>query len=141
MCWASCLSPVVLVAGMWFLPETPYWLVENRREDEARRSLQWYRGAQYDIQQELQEIIDKKREKDAIGQKSRTICQTLKTLASPTFLRPFSCAGVLYLAAQWTGISTMVFYMTNIFQESGSSIDPWLAPIIVGVIRYYKVIR
>ena len=29
----------------------------------------------------------------------------------------------------------MVIYMTNIFQDSGSSIDPMLAPVIVAGIR------
>jgi len=59
----------------------------------------------------------------------------LGRLLSQAFLRPLSCAGVLYLLAQWTGISTMVFYMTNIFQESGSSFDPLLAPVLVAGIR------
>ena len=63
------------------------------------------------------------------------LCSTLRTVASSSFLRPFSCAGLLYLLAQWTGISTMVFYMTNIFQQSGSTFDPLLAPVIVAGIR------
>ena len=33
---------------------------------------------------------------------------TLRVLASTTFLRPYRCAGALYLLAQLTGVSTMV---------------------------------
>ena len=33
---------------------------------------------------------------------------TLRVLASTTFLRPYRCAGLLYLLAQLTGVSTMV---------------------------------
>ena len=33
------------------------------------------------------------------------------------------------------GISTMVIYMTNIFQDSGSTMDPLLAPVIVAGTR------
>ena len=33
------------------------------RDEEARESLQWYRGSEYDITQEIEEIIEKRREK------------------------------------------------------------------------------
>jgi len=58
-----------------------------------------------------------------------------KLLATRRFLKPFSIAGVIYVLAQWTGVSTMVFYMTHIFRESGSSIDPVVAPVAVAGIR------
>lgn len=125
---------------MWQCWETPYWLVENNKEEEARQSLQWYRGKEYDITEEIEEIIDSKVEKDRMkSENNQDKCpggvRLINVLGSRTFLTPFSCAGVLYLLAQLTGISTMVFYMTNIFQESGSSIDPHLAPVIVAAIR------
>jgi len=114
--------------------ETPYWLVENSLEKEARSALQWYRGPNYDIEEEIGEIIDSKRRKEKLGIDARRP-GLLGRLLSQAFLRPLKCAGVLYLLAQWTGISTMVFYMTNIFQESGSSFDPLLAPVLVAAIR------
>ena len=124
-----------MVCSMWACRETPYWLVENQREEEARRSLQWYRGGQYDIKEEIEEMILNKREKEGEDKTERSLCSLLSTLSSTTFLRPFSCAGLLYILAQWTGISTMVFFMTTIFQQSGSSLDPHLCPVIVAGTR------
>jgi len=135
--WCCSAGSLLLSAVMWGMKETPYWLVENNREKEACQSLQWYRGPTYDITEEINEIIDKKKEKDLEMDKTSDLSQTLRTMGSARFIRPFSCAGILYLLAQWTGISTMVFYMTNIFQESGSSIDPMLAPVIVAGIRVF----
>ena len=78
--------------------------------------MQWYRGADYDITEEITEIINKKKEKEEEKEGKSDPWQSVRTMGSSRFIRPFSCAGVLYLLAQWTGISTMVFYMTNIFQ-------------------------
>ena len=124
-----------MIFSMWACRETPYWLVENMREEEARRSMRWYRGELYDITGEIEEIITNKREKEVTEKTGGSVCSLFNTIASPTFLRPFSCAGVLYILAQWTGISTMVFFMTTIFQQSGSSLDPSLCPVIVAPIR------
>ena len=124
-----------MIFSMWACRETPYWLVENMREEEARRSMRWYRGGQYDITGEIEEIITNKREKEVTEKTEGSVCSLFNTIASPTFLRPFSCAGILYILAQWTGVSTMVFFMTTFFQQSGSSLDPSLCPVIVAVIR------
>ena len=124
---------------MWACKETPYWLVENNREVEARQALQWYRGPDYDITDEIDEIVNSKMEKmkEKKQESSHGVCYLIKVMGTASFLRPFSCSGVMYLLAQWTGISTMVLYMSNIFQESGSSIDPFLAPVIVAGVRVF----
>ena len=128
--WICSAGSLLMVCSMWACRETPYWLVENQREEEARRSLQWYRGGQYDIKEEIEEMILNKREKEGEDKTERSLCSLLSTLSSTTFLRPFSCAGLLYILAQWTGISTMVFFMTTIFQQSGSSLDPHLCSLL-----------
>ena len=133
--WICSAGSLLMISSMWACRETPYWLVENKLEEEARASLQWYRGHQYDITEEIEEMVLARREKEGGGKAQPSLCRLLTTVGSPAFLRPFSCAGLLYILAQWTGISTMVFFMTTIFQQSGSTIDPHLCPVIVAGIR------
>ena len=59
------IPTIGLFTMMYFLPETPYWLVENDRIASARKSLEFFRvGAAYDdISEELEEIQDKHRSK------------------------------------------------------------------------------
>ena len=116
VCWACSLDPLLLLLAMWGVRETPYWLVEHGREAEARAALQWYRGPKYNIDQEIGEIVDSKRRKEKEVAEGGGAEGVLGRMLTPAFLKPLACAGVLYLLAQWTGISTMVFYMTNIFQ-------------------------
>ncbi len=37
-CWVALAVPAATLVSMYFQPETPYWLVENGREGEARCS-------------------------------------------------------------------------------------------------------
>ena len=56
LAWILAGSPVLLVAAMVFMPETPAWLLSKGREDEARRSLQWLRGEHTDVAGEFQRL-------------------------------------------------------------------------------------
>ena len=57
--------------------------MERGREEEARKSLKVLRGPNYDLEDELAEIVAKKRAKESTGK------SVASTLASRTFLRPF----------------------------------------------------
>ncbi len=39
---------------MFFMPESPAYLLSKDMEEEARRSLQWLRGESYDVSKELE---------------------------------------------------------------------------------------
>ena len=41
---------------MFFMPESPYYLLLRGREDDARKALQWLRGKDYDVEPEMEEM-------------------------------------------------------------------------------------
>ena len=47
---------VILAVMMFFMPESPYYLLLKGREEDARKALQWLRGKDYDIDQEMEEM-------------------------------------------------------------------------------------
>ena len=80
------------------LPETPYYLVEKRRNGEARSSLLFFRGSECDtIDQELAEIIEARDQRGSkgldIGSSWRAIANAL---TSYSFLKPFLCIGPIH---------------------------------------------
>eukprot|EP00092_Neocalanus_flemingeri_P030885 GFUD01033541.1.p1 GENE.GFUD01033541.1~~GFUD01033541.1.p1 ORF type:complete len:513 (+),score=81.63 GFUD01033541.1:247-1785(+) len=127
--WLQMIPVGLLGISVIFIPDSPYWLIERGREQDARRSLIILRGSSYDIEEEFGEIVNKKRIKDARGR------SVLQTLCSRVFIIPFIRIGSLMMITQWAGINVITSYMVNIFMEAGSSIDPSLAPILVCTVQ------
>ena len=50
------IPPILLILSILPLPETPYWLIENNQVIKARKSLQFFRGKEYDETGEFDEI-------------------------------------------------------------------------------------
>ena len=126
----------VFFTMMYFLPETPYWLVENDQIDSAKKSLQFYRGPDYDITEELVEIHEKHKSK-MMQEDSQTWRWTLKRFRSSAFWKPYFSIGVLGMLHPLSGFDTCIVYMIPIVKDAGYSYDPGLVPIVVGAIRVF----
>ena len=100
-----------------------------------RKSLQFYRGQDYDITEEFEEISSQNQKKALLAQHSSGWKSTLKRFTSSAFGRPFLCIGVLYLIMQWGEFNNLTIHMISIFRDSKSSIEPELAPVFVGCIQ------
>lgn len=123
--WIQVIPCLLMGVFVFFVPDSPYWLIEKGRYQEAQKSLTILRGSNYDINDEYQEILQKKKQKEAKGM------TVLQTLCSRVFFIPFLRIGSLMMITQWAGINVITAYMVNIFIQSGSTIDPSLAPILV----------
>jgi sugar porter (SP) family MFS transporter len=100
---------ILLAVGMLFLPESPRWLVERDREDDARRVLERAREAG-EIDEELDEI------KEVAKEEGR-----LRDLFSGS-VRPMLVVGLgLAIFQQIVGINTVIYYAPTIFKFAGVS--------------------
>ena len=45
-----------MALAMFFMPETPYFLITKGKLDMAEKSLSWLRGKNFDIKHELEEL-------------------------------------------------------------------------------------
>jgi len=129
MCWVLTYQPVLLLLCLYFVKETPYWLAGQGRQEEATASLKWSRGKDWNVSEEITEILD-----NTPG-RPPGLGERVKTASSASFLRPLSMAGSLFFLCQYTGISTLMVFMTPVFADSGLTLDPALAPAIIGAVR------
>ena len=104
------IPSAALGIGMLFLPETPRWLVEKGRFEEAAAVLRRLRGDRAGSI-ELAEI---RKTKENEPRKS-----TLRDLAKP-WVRPALIAGIgVSVIGQASGVNTVIYYAPSIFNATG----------------------
>jgi MFS transporter, SP family, sugar:H+ symporter len=114
------LPGVILGTGLLFQKESPRWLVEKGRVEEARHVLARVRARPIDderITLELDEIIQ-----DFHGKERLTFFQQGQAVfASKQILYPVSMALALQFFQQWSGTNSINYYSPQIFKSIGLS--------------------
>ena len=123
---------LVLLVGMYFLPETPRWLVGKDRDDEARKVLSRTRTEE-EVEQELQEI---RRAEEQEGEQAG-----YRELLAP-WVRPMLVVGVgLAIFQQFVGINTVIYYAPTIIKSTGlADVASVLATVGIGVVNVLMTI-
>ncbi|KAF6199865.1 hypothetical protein GE061_006163 [Apolygus lucorum] len=122
--------PAVFVALVLLLPETPYFLYEKSREEEAKKSLLWLRGGDVHLAEE--ELATIKNSKSDDTQEKPTFFQEMKTRAS-RFALIISVLG--YVFQTLSGIYPVINYAGLIFEEAGSILEPNDSAIFTAVLN------
>ncbi|MCL4143431.1 UNVERIFIED_CONTAM: hypothetical protein GTU68_055171 [Idotea baltica] len=129
------LSMALPFIGMFFLPPSPRWLAIQGREQEARAALVFYRGENYDVDSELNEIkvqLDK-------TPNGANVWNQLKMLTQRLIAVRFIVLAVLLFSSHFTGNFALVAYSVSIFESTNVQINPFLSTIIVACVRILGV--
>jgi len=135
LAWSLAILPLFSILAMFLIPETPYWLAEKNRTDDAKTSLAWLRNNQ-ESTEEIQEITEKSLHEQKLTVKEKLILK-LKMFKSKAFWKPFCIAQPLNILYSCSGISLLSFYLVTIFEEAGSSVDKLQASLIVASWRLF----
>jgi sugar porter (SP) family MFS transporter len=131
--FASAAVPsVAFLVALFFVPESPRWLVEFNREDEAFAVLKRI-GGHAEATSSMAEI------KQALAEESGTLSELLQ----PGLRTALIIAIVLAVLQQVTGINTVLFYGAIIFREqvgNHSQSAAIGANVIVGIINFLATI-
>nr|CAD7460397.1 unnamed protein product [Timema tahoe] len=121
--------PVVYFVSFIWMPESPVYLLSKDKLNEAKRSLQWFRGSNYDIEDEMVRMTessgDSQKRKGGLGE----------LLSNPVTRKALTIALGLMTFQQLSGINAVIFYTGQIFDLAGSSIPSTTACIIIGVVQ------
>lgn len=103
--------PLPFLLLMFIIPETPRWYISKGKTKMSRKSLQWLRGKDTDITDELT-MIEKIHQEYLDSERQNTISELLKS----KHLIPLLISLGLMLFQQMSGINAVIFYTVQIFQ-------------------------
>lgn len=129
---AAVVPSAAFLIGMMFVPESPRWLIENSREEEAFAVLARVGGT-------AAAAADVERIKAAIAEETGR----LRDLVEPGLRRALLIAVSLAVLQQITGINTVLFYGSIIFKErvGGQSETAAIgANVVVGLVNFVATI-
>lgn len=106
---------LILIPGLFFIPESPRWLAKMRMTDDFEASLQVLRGFDTDITHEVNEI------KRSVASTSRRTALRFRDLKLRRYWLPLMIGIGLLVLQQLSGTNGVIFYSTTIFESAGIS--------------------
>ncbi|MEX0988295.1 MAG: sugar porter family MFS transporter [Bacteroidales bacterium] len=128
MLWVGVFPAIILFVGMFFLPETPRWLMSKGREEESRRILKKI---------EYPEFIDHSMSQMKTDLAIEAIQAGWKEIFKPWLRNALIIAIGIMFFQQFVGINTVIYYSPKIFLAAGfeGAEAAIAASVIVGVVN------
>ena len=124
----STIPTILVFLGFLYLPDSPYWLIQNHEPEKALASLAFFRGHSEDISEEFKEMLEHHQAKN---EESRGI----PILGSPAFWKPFLSIGILHPLYQFSGTLAITNYLQSIMLASGIRLETSTCTMILGIVR------
>lgn len=135
LCFPAMAPAVLMSVGMFFMPESPQWLMEKfGRSSQVVDSLRRLRTNGSDVESELKELEER-------AEKAKTEPGfSIEQLKRADVTKPFIIATMLMFFQQFSGINAVLFYSTDIFKSAGSSMNPMVSAVIIAVVLAVSVV-
>jgi len=129
MFFAGFIPAMVLLVGMFFLPESPRWLISKGRWEEGKKVLQKTEDA--DLVE--QALLDLQKETAIASQQKGELKEILRPWLRPALI---ITVGIFFFQ-QFSGVNTIIYYSPIIFQMAGivSNTGSILPAIIIGAVN------
>ncbi|PNF25221.1 hypothetical protein B7P43_G13877 [Cryptotermes secundus] len=124
------IAPIMLFATVLYIPETPSYLVLVGRDEEAARSLQWLRGPEIDVGQEIATI----RTNIITSRQYHDGCRSTFKAITSRLLRPVLTTCGLMFFQRFSGATAFNFYAVSIFRQTGC-MNPHGGAVAVGFVQ------
>ncbi|XP_020397783.1 solute carrier family 2, facilitated glucose transporter member 8 isoform X1 [Zea mays] len=121
------LPCLLLIPGLFFIPESPRWLARMNMMDECEASLQVLRGVDADITVEANDI------KIAVASANKSGAMSFQELNQKKYRTPLILGMGLLVLQQLSGINGIIFYAGSIFKAAGlknSNLDTCILGVI-----------
>lgn len=144
--------PVLNFIALFFVPETPHWLVSKGRIERAEKALRWLRGwttkeRVADEFQGIQTFVQQSKSCDGCLEQEQlcphpepTLIDKLAEFKRKRTLKPFFIVITLFAILQYSGTFAMTPYVVNIFKAYGSPLPADVTTALLGLGNIFATI-
>ncbi|XP_013179479.1 PREDICTED: facilitated trehalose transporter Tret1-like [Papilio xuthus] len=127
---------IVAVIALFFIPESPHWLISRNRDDDARKSLQWLRGwtTEDEVDMELRDIQALFWIEEMVSYKYKWTAN-LSHYRERKFYVPFCLVSYSFFVGHFSGMTTLQTYAVSIFQALDAPLDKYRATLVLGAVQ------
>ncbi|KAF2880801.1 hypothetical protein ILUMI_25376 [Ignelater luminosus] len=143
LCIAYSIVPAFLIM---LIPESPPWLVSKGRVKQAKAALEWINKYQPQPEfrtetfAEMQLASLQKEHMLKLQEQARSsgnsVKRKFKMFLQPTAYKPLLILAGLFFFQQFSGTYITLFYAVSFFEDVGTNINPYLASIFLGAVRF-----
>ncbi|XP_037887671.1 facilitated trehalose transporter Tret1-2 homolog [Glossina fuscipes] len=135
--WICTGFQVLALMSVLPMPESPNWLISKGRLQEARKSLNYFRGLDKKATITHPEVLAEfnvlqKNIHLAEGQKMPSFWKSLRL---PEVYKPLLILIGMFTFQQLTGIFVIIVYAVQISVEAGVTMDPFMCAVLIGLAR------
>jgi facilitated trehalose transporter len=144
--WCTNIFIAIPCLVVFFIPESPAWLVSKNRIEDAKKSLMWINKYQPQIENKTQTLaemqlalLQKEHELKMIELSKRhesEVVTKFREFIKPTAYKPMLILIGAFFFQQFSGIFIFLCYSITFFQEVGSTMNPYFSSIFIGVVRF-----
>ncbi|KAG4073002.1 hypothetical protein HA402_009421 [Bradysia odoriphaga] len=123
---------VVTMLSLFFIPESPVYLVTKNKIDDARKTLAKFRnlhGGDVRIDSEIHRIEESK------NVSTDSFFSKWKEFGKPQLYQPFIIMLIFFAVQQLNGIFVILVYSARFSVEAGVEMDAFLSAVCIGIIR------
>lgn len=136
----SSAIPIFAILLLFFVPESPHWLIMKKRDEEAKKSMMWLRGWQTSFDNVRKEYEDLHDSLLKARLEKPSFMSNLKEFGKRTFIFPYAICSLCFFIGHFSGMTTLQTYSVIIFTDLNAPMDKRLATSFLGALEFIGTI-